>query len=128
MTIRDWDKYAESSPDWSMLKGCFGPAIRPEDIDGHVERGGLSLFLEHKLPGGKVDKAQDIGFDSLRKQGNTVVVFWGRSRDGSDTTHMQVYYPGGPNFPEVKEATLATLREVCAWWYKHCPAPKYRYS
>lgn len=128
MTIKDWDKYRQSSPDWSMLAGCFGRQIEPEDIDGHVERGGVSLFLEHKLGRAPLKKAQDIAFDALRKQGNTVIVFWGDSPDGSDITHMQVYYPGGPNFPERREASLADIRQVCEWWYGSCPAPKRRYA
>jgi hypothetical protein len=128
MTIKHQDKYLESSPDWAMLNGCFGSIIKPEDIDGHVERGGVCLFLEHKLPNGRVNRAQDIAFDALRKQGNTAVVFWSRSPDGSDMTRMQVYYPGGPNFPEPKPATLADLRKLCSWWYKNCPAPTRRYS
>jgi len=133
MTIKDQARYLESSPDWAMLNGCFGAVIKPEDIDGHVERGGVSLFLEHKLPGASLKKAQDIGFDALRGQGNTVIVFWGQARDGSDITHMQVYWPRwlmpeAPNHPPRKEATLDDLRRACSWWYRKCPAPKYRYS
>lgn len=131
--INDWDKYRESSPNWDMLRGCFGPAISPEDIDGHVERGGVSLFLEHKLPGAALKKAQDIGFDGLRKQGNTVVVFWGRSPDGGDITHMQVYWPrwlvaAAAEHPPRKPATLADLRRVCLWWYRKTPVPIKRYA
>lgn len=134
MTVRDWDKYTESSPDWAMLKGCFGDGrIEPEDIDGHVERGGVHLILEHKLPprpGAKLrlKVAQDIGFDAFRRQGNTVVVFWCRSPDGSDITHMQVYKPGGENFPEPKPATLDDLRRECREWFDSCPPPRRRYS
>lgn len=133
MTIANKARYDESSPDWAMLGGCFGAVIKPEDIDGHVERGGLSLFLEHKLPGAKLKKAQDIAFDALRRQGNTVIVFWGQQPDGSDITHMQVYWPpqwvpDAPNHPPRKEATLKDLRKACQWWYQRCPAPKYRYS
>jgi len=133
MTIRNQAKYLDSSPDWAMLRGCFGPRIEPEDIDGHVERGGVSLFLEHKLPGARLKKAQDIGFDALRNQGNTVVVFWGRAHDGSDMTHMQVYWPAwlvpdAAKHPPVKKATLEDLRKVCTWWYHKTPAPIYRYD
>lgn len=133
MTIKNLDRYIESSPDWAMLRGCFGSVIKPEDIDGHVERGGVSLFLEHKLPGAMLKKAQDIAFDALRSQGNTVVVFWGQSPDGADISHMQVYWPrvwvpDAPAHPPKKEATLDDLRQVCSWWYRKCPAPKYRYS
>lgn len=133
MTINNREKFNESCPDWVMLKGCFGGgSIKPEDIDGHIERGGVSLFLEHKLPGVKLKVAADIAFDALRKQGNTVVVFWGQSQDGADITHMQVYWPPGnpkfENFPKKKEATLSKLREVCIWWFQHCPEPKRRYS
>lgn len=131
--INDWDKYRESSPNWNMLRGCFGPQISPEDIDGHVERGGVSLFLEHKLPGAALKKAQDIGFDALRKQGNTVVVFWGQSPDGADITSMQVYWPrwlvpDAPEHPPRKPATLDDLRRVCSWWYNKTPTPIKRYA
>lgn len=131
MTINNKAAYDASSPDWAMLKGCFGGgSISPEDIDGHVERGGVCLFLEHKLPGVKVKMAQDIAFDALRKQGNTVIVFWGRSPDGCDIECMQVYYPSphNENFPAPKPATLEDLREVCRWWYQHCPTPSRRYT
>lgn len=133
MTIQDKQRYDESSPDWVMLKGCFGQQIKPEDIDGHVERGGVSLFLEHKLPGAKLKKAQDIAFDALRNQGNTVVVFWCQSHDGSDISRMQVYWPtwlvaDAPKHPPEKDATLADLRKVCRWWYQKAPAPIYRYA
>lgn len=133
MTIQNKQRYDESSPDWAMLRGCFGQQIKPEDIDGHVERGGVSLFLEHKLPGARLKKAQDIAFDALRNQGNTVVVFWGQSPDGSDITHIQVYWPrwlkaDAAKHPEPKPATLRDLRWVCAWWYRKAPAPIYRYA
>ena len=141
MTIRDRDAYNRSSPDWAMLAGCFGNGDGVMDVDGDKERGGAFFRLEHKLPAGRVSRAQDIAFDAHRNLGtllpsgkyvqrSVAVVFWCALSDGSDIDRIQVYYPPGPGyvrFPEPKPGTLAALRDVASWWYINCPAPKRRY-
>lgn len=116
MTIRDLAKFVESLPDWAMLDGCFGAGIRPSDIDGWVERNGICLFLEHKLPGVPVSRGQNRGFRSLAAQGNTVIVFWGRADDGSDLEHLMVHEAG--RITRKVAATLADLRAEAAAWYQ----------
>ena len=116
MTIRDLAKFNESLPDWVMLNGCFGDRIRPTDIDGCVERGGLCLFLEHKLPGVPLKRAQEIAFEALAVQGNTVIVFWGKSSGGSDISQMRLFH--GSERREPKPAALEDVRRVARWWFR----------
>ena len=115
MTIRNIDRFIESLPDWAMLDGCFGSSIKPTDIDGCVERGGLCLFLEHKLPDARLKIGQVITFEALAAQGNTVVVFWGQSPDGHDVQRMQIFH--GTEKRE-EPATLIDVRRVVRWWFK----------
>ena len=115
MTIRNVEKFVDSIQDWAILDGCFGSTrIKPSDIDGFVERCGVCLFLEGKGIDAPLTTGQAIAFLTLAKQGNTVIVFWGRDRD---IRRMRVIRPGDPGV--VKEASLQDLRtEVAAWYLK----------
>lgn len=115
MTVKNLDRFIESLPDWAILDGCFGGAIKPTDIDGCVERGGLCLFLEHKLPGAPLKRAQEITFQALATQGNTVIVFWGQAKDGSDVAQMRLFH--GNDAGSIKPATLDDVRRVARWWF-----------
>lgn len=116
MTIRDIDRYLESMVDWIILRDCFGKTIEPSDIDGWVERGGRSLFLEHKLLGADTTDGQDTGHRSLAAQGNTVIVFWTAQAGRHDVTHLRVHRPEGS--VGRRPATLADLRAVAIEWYE----------
>lgn len=127
MTIRNQASFTSSLPDWAMLDGCFGcGGIRPTDIDGCVERGGVCLFLEHKRSDGTVSIAQDIAFDAIRGQGNTVLVFWGDAPDGSDISRIRRYSPGHPAYDE-RSGGLQDLRKLASYWFDNCPKPVKRW-
>ena len=115
MTIRNIDKFVDSIQDWAILDGCFGSTrIKPSDIDGFVERRGVCLFLEGKGIGVPLTSGQAIAFLTLAKQGNTIIVFWGKDRD---IRRMRVIRPDDPGI--VQNASLEDLRrEVTAWYQK----------
>ena len=113
MTIRNIDKFVESIQDWAILDGCFGSTkIKPSDIDGFVERCGVCLFLEGKGTEAHLTEGQAIAYRTLARQGNTVIVFWGRDRNIS---RMRVITPS--DLGVVKPATLDDLRQVVSRWY-----------
>ena len=113
MTIRNIDKFVDSIQDWAILDGCFGATrIRPSDIDGFVERRGVCLFLEGKGLGVPLTTGQAIAFLSLAKQGNTVIVFWGKDKE---IAKMRVITPNDPGV--VKDASLDELRKAVKAWY-----------
>ena len=113
MTIHDLDKFIAAIQDWAILDGCFGTSkIKPSDIDGFVERNGVCLFLEAKGPEAFLTAGQAIAFTALARQGNTVVIFWGKDRD---VHKMRVITADDPG--TVKAATLQDLRNVVADWY-----------
>jgi hypothetical protein len=122
VTIRHQDQYLDSSVDWAILSGCFGTSrIEPSDIDGWVERGGISLFLERKLPEGSLKGGQIIGHKSLASQGNTVITFWAANTpEGPEVRRLKVNGPGHDGM--VRPATLADLREVVCDWYRQADA------
>jgi hypothetical protein len=114
VTIRDIDKFVDSLQDWAILDGCFGQTrIRPSDIDGFVERRGSCLFLEGKGHGVPLPKGQAIAFSTLAKQGNTVIVFWGKDRDIS---RMQVITKFDPGTAE--PSSIEELRSAVKAWYE----------
>lgn len=119
MTIENPDLYAQSSPDWAILDGCFGGRIKPMDIDGCVERRGRVLFLENKLPGAYVKDGQLYTFHSLVRQGNTVIIFWSENH-GRIVHHIRVMSPGRDTGKV--EATLEDLRAEVAAWYQRADA------
>lgn len=116
MTVNNLERYLESMVDWIILRDCFGKTIEPSDIDGWVERRGLSLFLEHKLAGADTTDAQDMGHRSLAAQGNTVIVFWTGKAGRHDVTHIRIHRPEGTMGRRV--ATLADLRETARAWFE----------
>jgi len=114
MTIRNMDKFIDSITDWAILDGCFGTTrIRPSDIDGFVERKGVCLFLEGKGLDAPLTTGQAIAFSTLAKQGNTVIVFWGRDRD---IARMRVITKSDPGV--VKSCSLKDLRSAVKSWYE----------
>ena len=114
MTIRNIERFIESIQDWAILDGCFGNTrIRPSDIDGFVERRGVCLFLEGKGINAPLTTGQAIAYLSLAKQGNTVVVFWGKDKNIS---RMRVITPVDSG--TVKPASLQDLRRVVSEWYR----------
>ena len=114
MTIRNIDKFVDSIQDWAILDGCFGQTkIRPSDIDGFVERRGTCLFLEGKGPDVPLTTGQAIAFSTLAKQGNTVIVFWGKDREIS---RMRVITRSDPGI--VKPSSLEDLRSTVKSWYE----------
>lgn len=114
MTIRNIDKFVDSIQDWAILDGCFGQTrIRPSDIDGFVERRGSCLFLEGKGEGVPMPTGQAIAFSTLAKQGNTVIVFWGKDHGIS---RMRVITKDNPGV--VKPCTLQDLRNAVKSWYE----------
>lgn len=114
MTIRNIDKFVDSIQDWAILDGCFGQTrIRPSDIDGFVERRGVCLFLEGKGTDAHLTTGQAIAFSSLAKQGNTVIVFWGKDRAIS---RMRVIKQRDPGI--VKPSSLEDLRSAVKSWYE----------
>jgi hypothetical protein len=117
VTIRHVDQYLDSSVDWAILAGCFGNStIEPSDIDGWIERGGVSLFIERKLPEGSLRHGQLIGHKSLAAQGNTVITFWAANTpDGVQVQRMKIN--GSGHDGQVHPATLADLRAAVDRWY-----------
>lgn len=114
MTIRNIDRFVESIQDWAILDGCFGTTrIKPSDIDGFVERRGVCLFLEGKGHGVPLTTGQGIAYVSLAKQGNTVIVFWGRDKDIS---RMRVITPTDDTM--INPASLQHLRHAVSAWYE----------
>lgn len=115
MTIRDIDKFIDSLQDWAILDGCFGQTrIKPSDIDGFVERRGRCLFLEGKGLTASLPTGQAIAFSTLAKQGNTVIVFWGKDHEIS---RMQVMTQSDPS-GTVKPSSLEGLRGAVKAWYE----------
>jgi len=115
MTIRNVDKFVDSIRDWAILDGCFGPTrIRPSDIDGFVERRGACLFLEGKGPTAPLTTGQAIAFATLAKQGNTVIVFWGKDHAISK---MRIITQSDPGI--VKPSSLEGLRTAVKAWYEN---------
>ena len=120
MTIRNIDKFVASIQDWAILDGCFGQTrIRPSDIDGFVERRGVCLFLEGKGHDVPLTTGQAIAFSTLAKQGNTVIVFWGKDRDISK---MRVITKSDPG--TVRLCSLEDLRSAVKAWYEAANRPK----
>ena len=114
MTIRNIEKFIDSIQDWAILDGCFGQTrIRPSDIDGFVERRGTCLFLEGKGQDVPLTTGQAIAFSTLAKQGNTVIVFWGKDRDISK---MRIITRSDPGV--VKSCSLDDLRSAVKTWYE----------
>lgn len=113
MSIRNMESFIGSLPDWNMLDGCFGQTkISPTDIDGMVERKGVCLFLEHKRNGAALTQGQARAFETLARQGNTIIVFWG---EGKAVQKLRVIRPG--NLGCVRDATLDSLRKEVSDWY-----------
>lgn len=83
MTINDPIAFAASQWDWGCLDGCFGETkIRPTDIDGWVERNGLFLCIETKLPGVEIPNGQMITFRAMSGTGwITVLIIWGHPQN-----------------------------------------------
>jgi hypothetical protein len=107
------DKFLDSFVEWSILDGCFGDTtIHPTDIDGMVERKGKCLFLEQKGAGVPLPTGQAMAFVSLVKQGNTVIVFWGK---GSKIVKMRVMTPESDLM--IDPASLRDLRNAVADWF-----------
>jgi hypothetical protein len=117
--IQDQAKFIASLPNWDFLSGCFGPGIRPTDIDGCVERNGKCLFLEHKGPGVILKNGQHRTFLSLSKEEHTVMVFWGPLGNGGlvEQVHEMAVYQRGQRGPKIK-AGVDAFREQVADWYK----------
>lgn len=118
MSINDMDAFTGAVWDWKILKGCFGGAISPSDVDGFVERGGHFLYLEAKGPKATVKLGQEIAIKNRVRDGlSTVVVVWG---DKEAPIRLRVYYPA-PFLQVVNHdpADLDTLREVCTKWYAY---------
>lgn len=114
MTIHNMEKFVDSIQDWAILEGCFGASrIRPSDIDGFVERRGVCLFLEGKGEGVPLTTGQSIAFSTLAKQGNTVIVFWGKDHAISK---MRVITQSDPGI--VKPSSLDGLRSAVKSWYE----------
>jgi len=114
MTIRNIDSFVDSIQDWAILDGCFGTTkIKPSDIDGFIERKGVCLFLEGKGTHASLTTGQAIAFSTLAKQGNTVIVFWGKDHAISK---MRVITKSDPGI--VKECTLDDLRSAVKSWYE----------
>ena len=110
--IRKMDAFIDSFVEWSILDGCFGDTtIHPTDIDGMVERKGKCLFLEQKGAGVPLPTGQAIAFLSLAKQGNTVIVFWGK---GEAIEKMRVITPCSDR---MVPAGLWDLRNAVADWF-----------
>ena len=113
MTINSMDKFIAAIQDWAILAGCFGTStIKPSDIDGFVERNGTCLFLEGKGREAFLTTGQAIAFTTLARQGNTVIVFWGKD---ADICKMRIITADDPG--EVKPATLKDLRAAVSAWY-----------
>ena len=120
MTIRNIEKFVASIQDWAILDGCFGSTkIRPSDIDGFVERRGVCLFLEGKGIGVPLTTGQAIGYGTLAKQGNTVIVFWGKDQQ---IAKMRVITPTDPG--TVVPASLQDLRDAVSRWYQDATAQR----
>jgi len=115
LTINNLPRFIESLPDWKILNGCFpgtSAAFKPTDIDGCINRKGVCLFLEHKLPGSALKLGQRITFKALAKQGNTVIVFWGRDED---INAIEIFYG---TTSKRKDATLQDLRDAVTDWFQ----------
>lgn len=96
-----------------MLDGCWPANVHPGDIDGFIERRGISLFLEHKKPGAKLGRGQMIAYESLARQGNTTLACWG---DRLNVEALQIIGPSGTR--PIVEASLEEMRRLCAGWWR----------
>lgn len=119
MSVRDWEKFRESTWDWAVLRGCFGNTkIEPTDIDGAVERNGCFLWFETKLPNAPIPYGQELFYSRLVQDRRHAVIFvWG--------------HPGAPHKLELWHGTkkrqylnadMDSLREVVTNWFKYADA------
>ena len=118
MTIRDIKQYTENLWDWGFLDKCFGINISVSDLDGIVERNGLFLVIETKLPTvaeKDFPRGQERMFENLVATGYfTVLLIWGKPNEPERMSIMTKAQPHGP----VQPATTADVQEVVSRWYK----------
>lgn len=113
MTINNPEAYCKGIWDWGILRGCFGATrIEPTDIDGHVERNGLFLWLETKRSGASIPEGQLITFKKLADRGDTIMIIWG---DTNKPEELLIIYPGGEQ--RRIHADIEVLRERVSAWF-----------
>ena len=105
--------------DWSVLDGCFGNTrIRPQDVDGEVERNGLFLVLETKGCGVPVMDPQMRALQAkTATEFFTVIVIWGRKGEP-----VRLQWITDADNVLVDDCNLETL---CAWvkhWFEFADA------
>lgn len=115
MTIRDIDKYVSRLWDWGILDGCFGPTIKPTDIDGVVEKNGQFLFIEAKGLGIDIPLGQQIMYKQMARKGMSVLIIWGETNCPNYAQLFSTHYPNGS---EISPTNLEEIRRICKTWYQ----------
>lgn len=70
--IEDWQNYADHAWSWSWLPRVFPSSqrVRPADMDGWVEQGGIILMLDGKVSGGGFPTPNQGLTKAVRSAGN----------------------------------------------------------
>lgn len=115
MSIEDPEGYCRSLWDWGCLNGCFGDSgIRPQDVDGEVERHGHFLHLETKGSGVPLKEGQRRCIQAKVDTGRfTVIVVWGKPQQPEKLLFL---CRGQERLEE--NASLELLRHYVACWYR----------
>jgi hypothetical protein len=117
MTIEDPRRYVNGIWDWACLDGCFGTTkIKPQDIDGFVERNGEFLSIEAKSIGTPLKQGQEICWKQRIKSGvDTVIVIWG---DPATKTIQRMQILSAFGDETIDPCTLEDFRRKVSAWFK----------
>lgn len=114
MSLHSPDKYIENIWDWGFLDVCFHPTrIKVTDVDGFIERNGLFLVIETKLPDVDIPQGQAIMFDSLIRTGIfQVLIIWGKRNQ----PEYRMFWGKGY---EKRPTNTQEIIEIVRHWYKY---------
>jgi hypothetical protein len=100
--------------DWACLDGCFGETkIKPNNIDGMVERNSRFLLLEAIRPETKLPYRQDVIFRRLIQTGLfTVIIIWGEKNNA-----QKIELRTSRGIKHYENASNNTLWNIVAQWF-----------
>lgn len=93
---RRWDPDSLGKAALAAGEGAVFPrGISAGDLDGFVEIGGQHLFVETKSVGSAFEGGQRRAFESIARQGNTVLVQWVSDNPSDEVVGVLLLVPGG---------------------------------
>jgi len=120
--IYNQDLYIATHWNFEMLTGVnpANPNIKwGSDLDRFYERNGFVLYIETKSPNVPVPKGQQIAFDSFVRNGDSVLIVWGKPEK---PIRLELTTPEYHHIYE--NANNDVLWEVIRQWFIH--ANKYK--